>query len=35
VPFIALSFPYGLAVDSQGNVYVTTFRNRVVKLSPG
>jgi Beta-propeller repeat len=34
VPFVELNFPYDLAVDNQGNIYVTTFRDRVVKLSP-
>jgi DNA-binding beta-propeller fold protein YncE len=36
LPFTDLSYPYGVAVDAVGNVYVTDEANsRVVKLSVG
>ncbi len=36
LPFVGLTHPTGVAVDSAGNVYVTDFdNNRVLKLPAG
>ena len=35
LPFTALKYPHGIAVDGEGAVYVTDYdTNRVVKLAP-
>jgi serine/threonine protein kinase, bacterial len=36
LPFTGLDWPWGVAVDSTGNLYVTESRNnRVLKLAAG
>jgi DNA-binding beta-propeller fold protein YncE len=35
LPFTGLSDPFGVAVDAAGSLYVTDFKNRVVKLAAG
>ncbi len=35
LPFTGLDRPYGVAVDTAGNLYVCDFNNRVLKLAAG